>query len=165
MLLIERSPRNAQGWYQIELLIHQAAKLPPSASTVLPAVAQAVCYCASAIEMFPMISLSNARASTRFKQKGCVYRSVPELTCGSRIKLNSRLPLHRRRRAIAYRHRKFPHSGPTMARPSGDRIPPGGFVSLNSQSSCRRRQVQRSRRKMTFSSDARKVEPSLIAAP
>jgi hypothetical protein len=57
---------------------------------------------------------------------------VPEITRRADIKLNRRLSLRRHPRTLSRLHRTFfPKSGPTVAKPSGDHIPLGGFVHLN----------------------------------
>jgi hypothetical protein len=54
--------------------------------------------------------------------------AVPELTCNAGIQLNARVSLRDHAKAIASSHRILFPSGPTMAKPSGDHIPLGGFV-------------------------------------
>jgi hypothetical protein len=57
-----------------------------------------------------------------------VSERVPESTRSTDIKLNERVSLRRRPRALSLPNRTFPKSGPTVAKRSGDHIPPGGFV-------------------------------------
>ena len=55
--------------------------------------------------------------------------TVPELTRSAGIQLNERVSLRRSASAVAYLHRiLLPPSGPSMAKPSGDYTPLGGFV-------------------------------------
>jgi hypothetical protein len=56
---------------------------------------------------------------------------VPELTRSVGINLNGRLSLRRKAKAIAWWAPDIAApSGPSVAKPSGDYIPLGGFVSL-----------------------------------
>jgi hypothetical protein len=56
---------------------------------------------------------------------------VPELTRSAGIQLNARVLLRRFRNRIASSHRIIAfRPGLTQAKPPGDHIPPGGFVSF-----------------------------------
>ena len=59
-----------------------------------------------------------------------VCLAVPDLTRSADIQLNGRVSLRRCAKAIALSHRKLFPSGPSMAKPSGDYTPLGGFVFL-----------------------------------
>jgi hypothetical protein len=57
--------------------------------------------------------------------------AVPELTRSAGIQLNARVLLRRFRNRIASSHRIVAfRPGLTQAKPPGDHIPPGGFVSF-----------------------------------
>jgi hypothetical protein len=53
---------------------------------------------------------------------------VPELTRSAGIQLNELVSLRHHLDALSVLHRTPPRSGPTVAKPSGDHIPLGGFV-------------------------------------
>src|ERR1700733_10438270 len=71
-----------------------------------------------------------ARATGRQAAGSCATPSqwVPELTRDVGIQLSDRVSLRGPAKAIACGHRILPPSGPSMAKPSGDYIPLGGFV-------------------------------------
>jgi hypothetical protein len=57
-------------------------------------------------------------------------KSVPELTRIRDIKLNARVSLRCARDAVASLYRILSPSGPTVAKPSVDHVPAGGFVFM-----------------------------------
>jgi hypothetical protein len=59
-----------------------------------------------------------------------IARSVPELTRNAGIQLNKRVSLRGQLHPLSSAYRILSPSGPTMAKPSGDYIPSGGFVFL-----------------------------------
>ncbi len=58
---------------------------------------------------------------------------MPELTRGAGIQLNGRVSLRRKAKAVSVPAPAIAPSGPSMAKPSGDYTPLGGFVSRGAQ--------------------------------
>jgi hypothetical protein len=63
--------------------------------------------------------------------------AVPDLTRSIGIQLNDRVSLRRKAKAIAWWAPDIaPHPDPSMAKPSGDYIPLGGFISKAENPRC-----------------------------
>ncbi len=70
----------------------------------------------------------NGRLEMSLSAERCLRAAVPELTRSAGIQLNELVSLRHHLDALSLLHRISPRSGPTVAKPSGDHAPPGGFV-------------------------------------
>jgi len=78
----------------------------------------------------------NGRLEMSLSAEHCLRAAVPELTRSAGIQLNELVSLRHHPDTLSLLHRISPRSGPTVAKPSGDHAPPGGFV-FNERAKCR----------------------------